>query len=316
MSIFLLSVLLLACEEDTTPATLPIDDEGADAVELIVLGNVQDAGSPHVACRKDCCRELFLAPDPSRQVTALGLVDRANDKCYLFEASPDLPRQAKRLATFSSSNEELPNGILLTHAHIGHYTGLMYLGREATNADQVAVYAMPRMANFLKDNGPWSQLVKLKNIVLQPLAADSTFSLTPTVQITPFTVPHRDEFSETVGYKIEGPNKAALFIPDIDKWEKWDRRIEDYLAEVDYALLDGTFFDAAELNTRDISQIPHPFISESLDRFGGLPPKEKAKIYFIHFNHTNALLRPESPEYAKVVAAGMHVAGPDLVVGL
>ncbi|MEM1358400.1 MAG: MBL fold metallo-hydrolase, partial [Bacteroidota bacterium] len=181
---------------------------------------------------------------------------------------------------------------------------------------QVPVYAMPRMSNFLEQNGPWNQLVELKNISLQPLSADSTIRLSSAVRVTPFTVPHRDEFLETVGYKIEGPSKAALFIPDIDKWEKWNRRIEDYLAQVDYAFLDGTFFDAAELNTRDISQIPHPFVSESLERFAGLSDAEKAKIHFIHFNHTNALLRLDSPESAAVIAAGMKVARADLVVEL
>ena len=40
-------------------------------------------------------------------------------------------------------------GILLTHAHMGHYTGLIQLGREAWNTQRMPVYAPPRMAAFL-----------------------------------------------------------------------------------------------------------------------------------------------------------------------
>ena len=298
--------LVTSCSEEAPPpAPLPTND--AD-VSLIVLGNVQDAGSPHIACRKDCCRDLFDHPDPKRQVTCLGVVDRISGNTYLFEASPDMPRQVKSLKLAAGVDQELPSGIFLTHAHIGHYAGLMYLGKEATNADQVPVYAMPRMRSYLSNDGPWSQLVSTNNISLKNLKADSTIQLTPQLKVTPFTVPHRDEFSETVGYLISGPNHKALFIPDIDKWEKWDRQIEDLIAEVDYAFLDATFFNAAELNTRDISQIPHPFVSESMERFATLPASEKAKINFIHFNHTNKLLLPDSEETATVIQQGYQVA--------
>eukprot|EP00957_Ditylum_brightwellii_P156501 11911053-Ditylum_brightwellii.AAC.1 len=69
--------------------------------------------------------------------------------------------------------KKTPDGIFLTHAHIGHYTGLMYLGREALGAVDVPVYAMPRMRSFLKNNGPWSQLVSLGNINIQNLEEKS-----------------------------------------------------------------------------------------------------------------------------------------------
>lgn len=301
----MLLLLLAACSDPETPDNPP--QESGD-VFLTILGTVQDAGSPHIACRKDCCRALFDAPDPSRQVTALGLVDRVTGEQYLFEASPDLPRQAKALRNLAGNDQELPDGVFLTHAHIGHYTGLMYFGKEATNADGVPVYAMPKMDTFLRNNGPWSQHVETGNVELRPLRADSSVQLSSQLRVTPFTVPHRDEFSETVGYRIDGPSRSVLFIPDIDKWERWGRRIEEEIAKVDYAFLDGTFFNGAELNTRDISQIPHPFVEESLRRFSVLPADERAKIFFIHFNHTNQLLIEGSPEQRAVRDAGMNVA--------
>jgi len=132
-------------------------------LKLLVLGTIQDAGSPHIACKKDCCKNLFKTKNRSRLVTSLGIVDSKNKQTYLFEASPDMTFQMKMLNKAAKfEHNPIPDGIFLTHAHIGHYTGLMYLGKEATDAKQVPVFAMPRMKTFLEQNGPWSQLVKRK----------------------------------------------------------------------------------------------------------------------------------------------------------
>lgn len=250
-------------------------------------------------------------------IVSLGLIDAANNKKYIFEATPDFTQQAKFLKNFSAFNtKETPDGIFVTHAHIGHYTGLMYLGKEAMNTDSIPVYAMPRMKNFLEQNGPWSQLVKNKNIALQEMYDQKEIQLTNKLKVIPFTVPHRDEFSETVGYTIIGPNKKALFIPDIDKWQKWNTNIIDAIAKTDYAFIDGTFYDAAEINNRDISTIPHPFIIESMALFKDLPAIEKKKIYFIHFNHTNPVINKKSKQYRLVVQNGFNVAAINAVFPL
>lgn len=277
-----------------------------DNSAVVILGNVQDAGSPQVACEKDCCKDLFDLPDPDRQVTSLGLIDADNGKSYLFDATPDMVTQMKVLSTLGSGRE-VADGIFLTHAHIGHYTGLMFLGREAMNAQQVPVYAMPRMKSFLEQNGPWSQLVSLGNIRLTPLKQQVPVTLSQEITVTPLQVPHRDEFSETVGYRIKGPNKTALFIPDIDKWERWELDIRSEVLRVDYAFLDATFYSGEELNTRDISEIPHPFVIESLETFKGLSKEDRSRVVFIHFNHTNPLLEPDSEESRKVRALGFRI---------
>lgn len=275
---------------------------------LIVLGTIQDAGSPQIGCNKKCCRTLFNQPDPTRKVVSLGLFDKAQKKTYLFEATPDITSQLSMLKTVANSDNDIPDGIFLTHAHIGHYTGLMYLGREAINASNASVYLMPKMKKFLSQNGPWDQLVNTNNILLKEMQADRSIQLHDQLQVIPFLVPHRDEYSETVGYKIIGPNKKALFIPDIDKWEKWDRDISAEIANVDYAFIDATFYDTEELNNRDIRSIPHPFIIESMKRFSSLSVAEKKKIYFIHFNHTNPALLPNSVQAKKIKALGFNIA--------
>ncbi len=298
--------LIFSCNQVPSNKTSPLNKYD---VELILLGTLQDAGSPHIACKKECCADLFENPDASRKVVSLGIIDHLNHETYLFDATPDISQQTKLLKNHASWDApELPTRIFLTHAHIGHYSGLMYLGKEATNANHLPVYVMPKMNAFLNENGPWSQLVSNKNIDLHPIENRKSLSMTSALKVMPLQVPHRDEFSETVGYKITGPNKSALFIPDIDKWEKWDTNITELIKTVDFAFLDASFFDGEELNTRDISQIPHPFVVESMALFKKLSTTEKAKIYFIHFNHTNALLNLESEQAQQVIENGFNIA--------
>ena len=264
-----------------------------DAPYAVVLGIAQDAGAPQAGCTKACCASAWQ--DPPEPVASLGLV--AGNQHWILDATPDFPAQEHSLPG------EL-GGILLTHAHIGHYTGLMYLGREAMGVRGVQVWAMPRMRAFLEANGPWSQLVKLGNIELRPLEDGVNLG---DLHVRAVQVPHRDEFSETVGLVVTGPNRRLLYLPDIDKWSTWDRPIEEVLSEVDVALLDGTFYDGEELPGRDMSEIPHPFIIESIRRFAPLPKRLRSRVVFTHLNHTNPALRPGEAR-AAIEAAGHGVA--------
>jgi len=170
------------------------------------------------------------------------------------------------------------------------------------------VYAMPKLRYILNKNGPWNQLIHQNNIELESLEDRKPLSLNRNIQVIPFLVPHRDEYSETVGFRIIGPNKSALFIPDIDKWGRWDQTIVDLIKTVDYAFLDATFFDGNELTDRDMGQVPHPFVVESMLLFDELTETEKAKINFIHFNHTNPIADPNSEATKRVLDAGFKIA--------
>ncbi len=274
---------------------------------VVVLGVAQDGGFPQAGCQKLCCRDRHggAVEGPS----CLAVVDPQTSQRWLFECTPEFPRQLARLNEICPVEDRLGiDGIFLTHAHIGHYAGLVHLGREVMGADNLPVHVMPRMKSYLQDNGPWSQLVKLKNIHLQELQSGQTVRLNERLSVTPILVPHRDEFSETVAYLIAGPERNVLFLPDIDKWERWETRIEDLIADVDVAYLDATFFDGAELPGRDMAQIPHPFVVESIKRFGALKVGDRNKIRFIHLNHTNPALNPSSKASGRVRAAGMAIA--------
>lgn len=171
------------------------------------------------------------------------------------------------------------------------------------NANDIPVFTMQRMKDYLTNNGPWLLLVQLNNISLIEMKEDSSISLNDRLSVNPFLVPHRDEFTETAGFSIQAKNKQVVFIPDIDKWEKFERNIDSLVRQSILAFLDGTFYQENELEGRSMSEIPHPFIVESLQRFNSLSPKEKRKIFFIHFNHTNPLLNRNSEEFKKVTTA-------------
>ncbi|CAM2063772.1 Lactamase-B domain-containing protein [Sulfidibacter corallicola] len=281
----------------------------SDVPFIVVLGIAQDAGYPQAACAKACCADAWADPNRRRHAASLALVDPQSGRRWLFDATPDFKMQLRTLDRVAppKSAPDLA-GIFLTHGHIGHYSGLLHLGREVMGGRKVPVFAMPRMVRFLSGNGPWDQLVRLKDIVLQPLADGQKVELTENLSVTPFMVPHRDEYTETVGYFIEGPNRAALFIPDIDKWEKWETPIERWLAKVDVAYLDATFFAEGEIPGRNMNEIPHPFIVESMDRFAKLSPEQRGKVRFIHLNHTNPAIRPDGDARRQIERRGFAVA--------
>tara|TARA_B110000438_G_scaffold54108_1_gene54244 strand:- start:3710 stop:4675 length:966 start_codon:yes stop_codon:yes gene_type:complete len=300
-TILCISSLFFSCKQVEINSNTSIKS----SVEINILGTVQDGGMPHLGCKKSCCKDYFEKGFSKKRVVSLGISDYLYNKNYLIEASPDISIQ---LSDLLDKESKTLDGIFITHAHIGHYSGLTNLGREVSNTSNVPLYLMPKMQDFISSNGPWDQLVKLKNVELKSLFHEKEEKLTENLTIIPFKVPHRDEYSETVGFKIIGPNKSALFIPDIDKWNKWEISIKKLISKVDYAFLDGTFYDSKEINNRDISEIPHPFIIESLELFKDLKESDRNKIYFIHLNHTNPLLNSKSQEYQHVVSNGYNVA--------
>jgi len=321
IKLFIFLLVFISCSGALKKNKEPVEQEKSTAniieTSLVILGTVQDAGSPHIACKKECCKELFVNPDTNRKVVSLGLIDAENEKTYLFEATPEISEQLKNLKRKAPFNaNEIPNGIFISHAHIGHYTGLMYLGKEATNAKKVLVYTMPKLKAFLETNGPWGQLVSNKNIALEEIHNNEEINLSLNIKVMPIRVPHRDEYSETVGFRIIGPNKSVLFIPDIDKWDKWETSIVEAVTSVDYALIDATFYDATEINNRNISEIPHPFVVETMDLFKNQPKAIRNKIHFIHLNHTNPFLNPESEQSKVVLAKGFHIARINDIIAL
>ena len=279
----------------------------------MILGCTQDGGYPIAICKKECCKNAILKNEKPTRISCIAIVDPNSSEQWIIDATPDLKGQLSEL--YKQSKSEKINGIFLTHAHIGHYLGLAQLGKEVIGSKNTKVYCMTRMFDFLSNNGPWDQLIKLENIALQKIQNELTIKLNSRISITPILVPHRDEYSETVCYLVSTMKKKVLYIPDIDKWHLWDKNIKEIIKEVDYALIDGTFYNDSELE-RDMSKIPHPFVTESMEIFEKLEIKHKNKIFFIHLNHTNPLLYDNSNEQKEVKERGFNIATENLILKL
>lgn len=276
-----------------------------------VIGSVQDGGFPHAACNGLACRTAREQRAP-RYVASLALVLPASEKVYLFDATPDVREQLAHLRDVRGSLPEgvdrsPVDGIFLSHAHMGHYLGLAFFGYEAVHTNEMPLYCTPSMASFLRGNGPWSQLVGKDNVYIQETLPGAKVELEDGVSVTMVPSPHREEYSDTVGFLIRGPKRALLFVPDTDTWKRWTPPIEDWLERVDVALLDGTFFSQAELPNRSIEQIGHPLVAQSIARFGKLV-QDGPEIVFTHMNHSNPILLETSAEAESVVRDGFRIA--------
>jgi pyrroloquinoline quinone biosynthesis protein B len=290
---------------------------------VLVLGTAQDGGLPQIGCPAEPCARARRDPRQGRLVTSLLLCDPRAGMRWLFDCTPDVEAQLARADSHparrvgAGPRPPLFEGLFLTHAHMGHYGGLLELGREAYAVRAAPTWLTPRFAAFLRTNGPWSLLVEEQRLVLNELALDgfapgAPVELAQDLSVRAFRVPHRDEFSDTVGFELRGPRRTLAYLPDIDKWEAWDAvtgpgSVEALLARCDVALLDGSFFADGEVPGRSMKEISHPFIVESLARFASLPERERAKVRFTHLNHTNPAADPASAARRAIEKSGMRV---------
>ncbi len=283
------------------------------AARVIVLGSAQDGGFPHAACSCSRCRLALRRPERARLVASLALHVSASRRTYLIDATPDVRAQLERLRGLRAGAREgvdrAPlDGVLLTHAHVGHYLGLAFFGLEAVHTRALPLFVSPRMASFLRANGPWSQLVDLGNVALRELEPGRTLALDQGVSVTPLLVPHRDEWSDTLAFVLRGPRRALLYVPDTDAWAAWSTPLAGVLEGVDVALLDGTFHSADELPDRDQSRVRHPLMSATMELLEPLVRARKLRVVFTHFNHTNPVLDADGRVRRALEARGFEVA--------
>ena len=274
--------------------------------EIFIIGTTQDGGYPHIGCDLGCCKDAWENSKLKKYASCIAVVDHQNKKYFLVDVTPDLSEQLHMLYGVYGKNYSL-SGIFLTHAHVGHYMGLFKLGLEMLNSNKIPLYAMPEMMRFLKNNSSTSFLFESDNIVENAIKEKQLVKLGANLSISSFYVPHRNELSETVGYKVQSDKKSVIYIPDVDSWEECGFNILDMVSQNDYLFLDGTFYDKSELYTRDITRIPHPSIVNSIKTFKSLSDDNKSKIFFTHLNHTNNLLRKDSKEYRIVIEKKYNV---------
>ena len=284
-----------------------------NSVTVKILGTAQDGGYPQTGCREECCEEAWKNPKLQRLISSLAILSGNN--CWIIDITPDFRYQLRMIEKELNRQVKI-SGIFITHAHMGHYMGLMDLGLEVMNTNKIPVYVMPKMKYFLEENAPFTQLIALNNIKLEKIEANTAVQLNTNLSIMPFQVPHRNEFSESVGFTILSSEKSLLYIPDIDSWNSWNLDINDMIGTNDILILDGTFFDDKELPGRNMKDVPHPFINESLQKFSLLEEVERRKVYFTHLNHTNPVIKTTTPERSEIINQGCHIAEDGMVFTL
>ncbi len=287
---------------------------GAPAGPFVrVVGTVQDGGLPHAACACDRCEAARRDPARRRRIASLALVLPESGRVYLIDATPDIREQLDSLADVrhppAGRVDRAPvDGVFLTHAHIGHYLGLAFFGFEAVHPRGLPVYATASMAAFLRENAPWDGLVERRNVEPVVIAPGVPVELGEGVSVAALAVPHRREYTDTVGYLIAGPRSRVLYVPDTDGWEGWRPPLREVLEGVDLALLDGSFFSLDELPGRDVASIGHPLVRQTMDLLAGLATSGRTRVLFTHLNHSNPALDPGSEARREIERRGFALA--------
>lgn len=285
-------------------------------VTAVVLGIMQDGGLPHIGCACARCRAALADPAQRQYTACLALVDRREPEAavWLIDATPDVTWQLALLAGDLGPHPtrpgrlRQPDGVFLTHGHMGHIGGLPQFGPEALAAADLPVYGPPALLGLLQEMALWRPL--LGGLDCRPLAGGAAQSLGAQLTITAVPVPHRDEWGAgTFAYYIDGPRRSLLYLPDIDDWALWPEAAS-WLGRADFALVDGSFYSVDELGGR--APVAHPLVPDTVERFAGIP----GHLLFTHLNHTNPLLDAAGPARQHLLARGAGVAATGMVFAL
>ncbi len=286
------------------------------AVSAVVLGTMQDGGLPHIACVCPRCRAALDDPSLTGYAASLAVVDRRAEQTavWIIDATPDIKWQLNMLAAELGPHRQQigrlrqPDGLFLTHAHLGHIGGLPQFGPEAMAVRDLPVYAAPKMVALLEETALWRPAVS--RFSMRPLSPGAGIELSAHLSITPIAVPHRDEWNVgTVAYLVRGPRKSLLYLPDIDGWDLWPEA-ESVIDAVDIALVDASFYSVDELHGR--APVAHPLVPDTLARFAPI----SGQLVLTHINHTNPILEDGSPQRRSVLQAGVQIARQGLAIRL
>jgi len=273
-----------------------------------IIGSAQDGGVPQIGCRCTRCDYARTNPEHTRYPASLAIV-RPSGKVLVVDVTPSLPRQLDLLRGLPPSRDKvLPDAVLLTHAHVGHYAGLIFFGREVASTKGLPVYCTPRMRHFLESNKPYRYLVERGEIHIKDLKCGETLIYDGALRIIPVEVPHRNEDAETLAFMVKS-KRSLFYAPDFDNYtETIDRCIRDS----DISMLDGSFWSPEELVDRVFDEIPHPTIMESRERLRGY----ENRIIFTHMNHTNPVLDRNGLLRAELEKQGFRIAKEGLDIFL
>lgn len=271
---------------------------------ILVLGSGQDGGSPQLGNR--------LGVGPDRTASCVSVIS-PNGSVVLLDASPDIRTQGRRLLAwdlYPSGRQRFVDAVAITHGHMGHYAGLLHFGKEAMSESGLPLVATASFLRFISGNEPWRALVAGGQ--LRPAPLDPEISIDTSLSIAGIPVPHRSEYTDTVALSVRVDDRPyLLYLPDIDAWEPWPDA-ESTIAQHEIAILDATFSSPDELPGREMAEIAHPLVPDTIDRFSHLT--DTTRIVLSHINHTNELSDPTSAIAERAMTSGFTIARDGLVI--
>lgn len=265
-----------------------------------ILGSAQDGGVPQVGCNCERCRFARMNATHVRFPASLAVVGK-NGSFRLVDATPSLSRQLDLVRDLLPSDKRLlPDIVFVSHAHIGHYSGLMFFGKEVASTKAMPVHCTSAMRLFLESNKPFSYLVKRNEISIKELEKGKATLYDEDFSVTPVEVPHRNEDADTLSFLIKS-DKTLFYAPDFDHYTD---TIDQCVRNSDVSVLDGCFWSRGELPGRSYETIPHPFMLETMERFEELGNR----IVFTHMNHTNPVLNRDGRLRSELETKGFRLA--------
>jgi pyrroloquinoline quinone biosynthesis protein B len=265
-----------------------------------IIGSAQDGGVPQVGCGCERCDHARRNMHEARFPASLAIVTRTG-RLLLFDVTPSLPQQLDLLKSFFPNDRRvLPDAVLLTHAHVGHYGGLIFFGKEVASTKEMPVYCSSKMGQFLGTNKPFSHLVERGEIRILDLHTGETVVVDESLRVTPIEVPHRNEDADTMAFVVES-SKTLFYAPDFDHYSE---EIDRCVRNSNISILDGCFWSREELTHREFEAIPHPTIIETRERFRGY----ENRIVLTHINHTNPVLNQDGVLRSELEKIGFRVA--------
>ena len=272
-----------------------------------ILGTAQDGGYPQPNCDCKNCTNAINNNELVRYPASIGILDTKNKNSYLIDPTFRLLEQLNMLNKTARDNnfpKDHLKGIFITHAHMGHYPGLLFFGKEVIDSNNLAVYTSKTLEKFLNENQPWKLLIDNKNIDIKSFEFEKEINLSGNLKIIPIEIPHRQELSDTAGFIIEGKQKSGFYLPDIDSWKTFYDKFNEISIKADLLFIDGTFYsneELMEIRGRNIKDVPHPPIKETINLLkNGVLKQNNSKIYFTHFNHTNKILDNDFKDDLKI----------------
>jgi pyrroloquinoline quinone biosynthesis protein B len=299
-------------------------------MQIIVLGSAAGGGFPQWNCLCPVCQLAWRGDKRVKPRTQSSLAVSADGEHWLLlNASPDLRQQilaTPQLQPRGAKRQSPISAVFVTNGDVDHLTGLLTLREQQS----FAIYgSKATLAEVTGGNifGVLNRdLVKFREVAL-----NETIETGLGLRITQFAVPGKvplylesgsvaigAEGETTVGLEITDGKKTLFYIPGCAEVTP---KLQEKLRDADLLFYDGTTFTDDEmvalgLSTKTAWRMGHTAMSGEKGSLRALSDLGIRRKIYVHINNTNPVLIEDSPERAKVTAAGWDVSYDGMEVTL